>query len=110
MQVTRYYTDDGGVTRIEQVDPVQDELWSRGHAGTINVRQVAAGTVMDWHHAPRRQIVIHLAGRLEVGLEDGTTQLFGPGDARLMDNLTGKGHRAAVVSDEPVVAAVIVLD
>jgi quercetin dioxygenase-like cupin family protein len=110
MQVTRYYTDNAGITRFEQMDPVQSEPWSKPQPGAINVRQLAAGTVMDWHPAPRRQIVIHLAGLLEIELEDGTTHRFGPGDARLMDDLTGKGHLTRVVGDEPVVQAVIVLD
>jgi hypothetical protein len=110
MQVTRYYTDEGGVTGFERMDPVESERWSKAQPGSINVRQLAAGTVMDWHPAPRRQIVIHLAGLLEIELEDGTTHQYGPGDARLMDDLTGKGHLTRVVSEDPVVQAVIVLD
>ena len=109
MEVTRYFTDADGVTRFEKMDPVQHERWSKAQPGSIGVRQLDAGTAMEWHPAPRRQIVIHLAGQLEIQLEDGTTHRYGPGDARLMEDLTGKGHLTSVIGDEPVVQAVIVL-
>ena len=64
---------------------------------------------MDWHPAPRRQYVIILSGQLEIGLGDGTTRRFGPGDARLVEDTTGQGHTTRVVSDEPVVMGIIPL-
>ena len=70
---------------------------------------MAVGTVMDWHPAPRRQLVVHLAGQLEIGLRDGTTHVFGPGSARLMDDVTGPGHLTRVVGAEPVVQAIMPL-
>ena len=51
---------------------------------------------MDWHPAPRRQYVIILTGQLEIGLGDGTTRRFGPGDARLVEDTTGQGHTTRV--------------
>ena len=71
---------------------------------------MAAGTVMDWHPAPRRQLVIHISGQLEIALADGTAHVFGPASARLMDDVTGRGHLTRVLGSDPVVQAVIHLE
>ena len=31
-------------------------------------------------------------GQMEIGIGDGTTRRFGPGDVVLADDLTGRGH------------------
>jgi hypothetical protein len=36
--------------------------------------------------------VIILSGQLEIGLGDGSTHVFGPGDARLVEDNQGDGH------------------
>jgi uncharacterized cupin superfamily protein len=53
--------------------------------------------------------VIILSGELEIGLGDGTTRRFGPGDARLVEDTTGQGHTTRAVGDTPVVTAVVPL-
>ncbi|SRR6266508_6461337 len=67
------------------------------------------GRFLDWHPAPRRQFVVILSGQLEIGLGDGSKHVFGPGDARLVEDTTGQGHTTRVVSKEPVVTATIPL-
>jgi redox-sensitive bicupin YhaK (pirin superfamily) len=47
---------------------------------------------MDFHPLPERRLIIQLVGTIEIGLSDGTKQQFGPGDVRLMEDVTGKGH------------------
>jgi quercetin dioxygenase-like cupin family protein len=59
------------------------------------------GVVVDWHPAPRRQYVITLSGQWDIECGDGTTRRFRPGDVMLADDLTGQGHIARVVGDEP---------
>ena len=59
--------------------------------------------------APRRQFVIILSGQLEIGCGDGSKQVFGPGDARLVEDTTGKGHTTRVVGNEPVLTATVPL-
>ena len=44
------------------------------------------------HTAPRRQYIFILEGQMEIGIGDGTTRRFGPGDVVLADDLTGQGH------------------
>jgi hypothetical protein len=110
MDLIRVYTDEDGVSRFEAIDPLRSDEWSKGLATSrCSIREMSAGTVMDWHPAPRRQLVIHLSGRLEIVLRDGTSHVFGPSSARLMDDVTGSGHLTRVVGEEPVLQAVILL-
>ena len=46
---------------------------------TITLRRDAGGRWASW-------------GRTIIGLSDGTSQTFNPGDVRLIEDLTGKGH------------------
>ncbi|MPZ48052.1 MAG: hypothetical protein GEU75_01860 [Dehalococcoidia bacterium] len=111
MDAKRFYATEDGLCGCEVVDPAKHADWTKGFdASHVLVRELAAGTVMDWHPAPRRQMVVHLSGRLEIELRDGTVYSFGPGDSRLMDDLTGSGHLTRVVGAEPVVQAVIWLE
>jgi hypothetical protein len=60
----------------------------------------------DWHTAPRRQYIFILAGQMEIGIGDGTTRRFGPGDAVLADDLTGQGHTTRLVGVPRISATV----
>lgn len=110
MGTFRLYTGPDGQSHTETIDLEQAGDWTKGlPAGSIQFRTWPVGQFLDWHPAPRRQFVIILQGRLEIGLGDGTTHLFGPGDARLVEDTTGKGHTTRVVSTEPVVTATVPL-
>ena len=83
------------------VDLASTPEWTTGLATShIVFREDPVGRFIDWHPAPRRQFVIILSGALEIGFGDGTTHVFGPGDARLVEDTTGKGHRSKAVSKE----------
>jgi hypothetical protein len=43
--------------------------------------------------------LITLTGELEIGLGDGTVHKFGPGDVRLIEDVTGHGHTTRYVTD-----------
>ena len=60
----------------------------------------------DWHTAPRRQYIFILAGQMEIGIGDGTTRRFGPGDVVLADDLTGQGHTTRSVGVPRISATV----
>ena len=108
MDFVRVFTGEDGASHFEILDSVDaPELREGWTATNCSIRQMAAGTDMDWHPAPRRQLMIHLSGRLEIELPDGTIHSFGPASARLMEDLTGRGHLTRVVGAEPVVQAVI---
>jgi quercetin dioxygenase-like cupin family protein len=106
----RLYTGADGQSRIEPIDIEKKADWLKGLPATqINFRIWPKGESLDWHPAPRRQFVIILSGQLEIGLGDGTKQVFGPGDARLVEDTTGKGHTTRVLGNEPCLTATVPL-
>jgi hypothetical protein len=110
MGTFRLYTGTDGQSHIEPIDLSRTSEWTAGLATTnITFREVRAGNFQDWHPAPRRQFVIILSGQLEIGLGDGTKHVFGPGDARLVEDTTGRGHTTAVYGNQPCVTATIPL-
>jgi len=104
------YTGDDGQTHVEAIDLGSTPAWKSGLATTqISFRESPVGNFQDWHPAPRRQFVIILSGQLEIGLGDGLKHIFGPGDARLVEDTTGQGHTTAVHGDAPCLTATVPL-
>lgn len=54
----------------------------------------AVGEWMAWHVGPRRQFVVRLAGEGELQASDGEIRHVGPGSVVLVEDTTGRGHRA----------------
>ena len=100
MKVTRIYTGDDGRSHFEDLDiPLHDSPMGQmtGAIPTTSVlfrRPNGSGPtdLLDFHTAPRRQFVIHLAGRVEIETGSGATRRFGVGDVLLADDTTGQGH------------------
>ncbi len=110
MGTFRLYTGDDGQSHFETIDLDQTPDWKSAQAATqISFSEAAAGRFSDWHPAPRRQFVIILSGQLEIGLGDGSKHVFGPGDARLVEDTTGQGHTTATYGDQPCVTCTIPL-
>ena len=110
MPTFRLYTGKDGHSHVEPIALGQTPDWTKGLATTqISFREDPVGRFIDWHPAPRRQFVIILSGQLEIGCGDGTRQVFGPGDARLVEDTTGKGHTTRVLGGEPCLTATIPL-
>ena len=102
MGTYRLYTGDDGKSHIDSVDLSQTTDWTQAQeAATITFREAPVGNFQDWHPAPRRQFIIIVSGQLEIGLNDGSKHVFGPGDARLVEDTTGKGHTTATHGDAP---------
>ncbi len=104
----RMFAGDDGKATWETVELDSMTEWTQG----IDVTQIrygsrAPGVMQDWHPAPQRQFVIILSGRLEIGFEDGSKKIFGPGDARLVEDITGKGHTTVALGNEPCITATI---
>jgi hypothetical protein len=69
------------------------QLSSQIPAGSVFFRNSTGGPeVYDFHVAPRRQFVIHLAGRVQIETGGGEARQFGVGDVLLADDTTGQGH------------------
>ncbi|HEX4364584.1 MAG TPA: hypothetical protein VHZ75_08550 [Solirubrobacteraceae bacterium] len=74
---------------ISQPLPVED-LW---------FRRVTTEFPDEPHLAPRRQLIVTLAGESEVEVTDGEKRRFGPGSVILVEDTTGKGHRTRRIGD-----------
>ena len=97
--VTRIFTGDDDRSHFEELDlplSISDAgaMSSAIPIGSIFFRDTseAGPDVWDYHVAPRRQFALHLVGRTEIEVGDGTKRTFGPGDLLLADDQTGQGH------------------
>ncbi|MGH7392569.1 MAG: cupin domain-containing protein [Candidatus Rokuibacteriota bacterium] len=110
MGTFRLYAGPDGQAHIEKIDLDRTPEWTKGLAATrISFREWKVGESLDWHPAPRRQFVIILSGQLEIGLGDGSRHVFGPGDARLVEDTTGQGHTTRTLGAQPCLTATIPL-
>jgi len=106
----RLYTGSDGQSHVEPIDIEKKADWLKGLQTTqISFSVWPKDRFLDWHPAPRRQFVIILSGQLEIGCGDGSKQVFGPGDARLVEDTTGKGHTTRVLGSEPCLTATVPL-
>ncbi len=92
--IVRIYTGEDGQTHFEALPPPAEASYNVPLQPGANLafRCFPADYWSDWHTAPRRQYIFILAGLMEIGIGDGTTRRFGPGDVVLADDLTGQGH------------------
>ena len=110
MGLFRLYTGGDGESHVERIDLGGTPEWVKGLATTqIAFREDPVGRFIDWHPAPKRQFVIILSGQLEIGLGDGSKHVFGQGDARLVEDTTGRGHTTRVHGSQPCLTATIPL-
>lgn len=65
-------------------------------AADISFMRREVGTI-DFHPAPRRQYMLYLTARVEIGFGDGTSVIMEPGDALLAEDTTGRGHTSHVL-------------
>jgi redox-sensitive bicupin YhaK (pirin superfamily) len=84
------------------------ELGALMQVTQVGLHEFAELRTMDFHPLPERRLIIHLPGEVEIGVSDGTTQIFRPGDTRLMEDTSGRGHTHQDLS--PVIQAVVVLN
>ncbi len=96
MQITRIYTGPDQQSHFEELEiPLGDGPTQRSEdfpAVAVGIRGSDGTREIDFHPAPRRQLVVTLAGRVELETGDGTKREFGPGDIFLADDTSGQGH------------------
>ena len=111
MGTSRMYADVNGDTTWQPINLDEHPGWIEGFEAKdikFGIRQ--PDIEQDWHPAPKRQFVIILSGALQITYPDGSKKVFGSGEARLMDNITGKGHKTIAVGGVPCITATIVLE
>ena len=117
---TRLYADSSGDSHFKDVEIECHKTDFAPPAMPLNVSAFSSaiecgfitippGWYGDWHPAPQRQFIFHLAGQIESRVSDGETRTFVPGDILLMEDTTGKGHVSRVVGSAEVLDAVVKL-
>ena len=96
MKFYRLYSGDDEQSHFQELDSSRSSEFfnaTRSAKGLL-FRNDFAPHIVDWHRAPRRRWVITLSGSVDIGLGDGSSMTFGPGDVFLAEDVTGQGHRA----------------
>lgn len=110
MDYVRIYTDGDGETHFQDVvvsatvERYASATWLLSAPMPVTearFRDVSEDYPDTPHVAPRRQLIVGLAGVAEVEVSDGEVRSFGPGSVLLVDDLTGKGHTTRGVGDTP---------
>jgi hypothetical protein len=70
-------------------------------AGRVRFQESPPGSTLDWHCAPRRQLVVILRGTIEFETRGGERVRLHAGDVLLAADTTGGGHRWHLVGEEP---------
>ena len=105
MRITRFSPDASGASRFTDLDVSYPELLE-GHglafsasiaSPSVQFVTVPAETDYPLHPAPQRQLVVVLAGRLEVGTTDGLRREFTAGNAFLADDVDTPGHTTRTI-------------
>ena len=115
LKVTRIYTGPDGKTKAEEFEiPVKPRDGGSDLSGTVavaslQVRRTNQDYYLDWHTAPRRQLVVTLSGESEIELEGGRKMRLGPGHILLAEDTTGQGHISRAVKGKDRIALDIVL-
>ncbi|MEM7080083.1 MAG: hypothetical protein AAF513_15785 [Pseudomonadota bacterium] len=107
MKITRIYTGDDQQSHFEDVEIELQDLGLGGRlsdawpANSVIFREVEGSYDLDFHNAPRRQLVVNLQGSVEIEVGDGTKRTLGSGEILLAEDTTGQGHISRAVNAEP---------
>jgi len=115
MKITRLYSSEDGESHFEDIDV---SLEDKGKIGKLSETIKATGVIFretdgnynyDWHNAPRKQYIIML-GEVEIEVSDGEIRRFKSGDILLVEDVTGKGHKAKAVDKKSRKSVFVTLD
>jgi hypothetical protein len=93
----RIFTGSDGQSHAEEIQLTPGMMLK---ATGVQFNRAPPGRFSDWHVGPRRQFVITLSGRGELGLAGGQKLALEPGVIELIEDTTGKGHTTRVVGSE----------
>jgi quercetin dioxygenase-like cupin family protein len=120
MRYTRLFSDEQGESHFDEVEiefastdyvegaaPLQ--LSPALEARQYSFMNAPAGWTSEWHPSSARNLFVVITGEWEVSASDGETRRFKTGDLLLVEDVTGKGHRSRVVSEEDSLALMVKL-
>lgn len=99
--MSRLYTGSDNQTHVEEKQlEFTGNVFKMLPVTGAELHRASAGSVADWHTAPRRQYVISLRGQGEIEVAGGKKIAVGPGHIDLVEDVTGKGHITKVTGTE----------
>ena len=115
---TRIFTDENDTSHFETCEitleqtayaPPADALFTSSPepATTTLFLELPAGWAGEWHPTPVRQWLILMSGECSFEVGSGEKRIAKAGEAILLEDMAGKGHRTVVLSDEPMRIAAI---
>ena len=110
VKVTRIYTGTDGKTKMEEFEiPLKPrdtggDISASVAVTSLQVRRTPSDYFLDWHPAPRRQLVLTLSGESEIELDGGRKIRLGPGHILLAEDTTGQGHISRAVGSKDRIA------
>ena len=118
LTLTTLYTDTDGHARFRD-EPLAltegtaaSQLSALMASGGCQFRRSPPGFASSFHCTTTPQWLVVLQGRMEIGLQDGSTRVFGPGQCFYSNDTLPAGatfdpqlhgHRSRLVGDEPLV-------
>jgi len=106
MQMIRMYTGSDGITHLEDIEPSEMKFAAKE---IMITSKSPTPFPSPWHTSSARQIKMIRTGRVKWEVEDGNTRILGPGDLVMEEDISGKGHRALQVDDDPVIMMAVTL-
>lgn len=113
MMLTRVVATTDGSSRLEDFELPMSEAQTVAQgfppmrvsdplpvAAAIFVQQSRGASEVDWHPAPRRQLIVMISGSLAVQTGDATRRKIRPGDVVVVEDTTGKGHLVTPLTDD----------
>jgi hypothetical protein len=98
MDVVRIFSGEDGQSHFEDITIELKDVGTAGRISTpwgakaVQFREVDGEYLLEFHNAPRRQLVVNLTGSVEIETGGGEKRVFGPGSILLADDRTGQGH------------------
>jgi uncharacterized cupin superfamily protein len=116
MLITRLYSGSDGESHFEEFDfPLKEIGLNDSRSDTLPatgffIRATQGEFELDWHNAPRKQLLIMLKGQSEVIVGDGNKRILSPGDIMLAEDISGRGHITRAVNNQPRMSVFVTLD
>ena len=115
---TRLFADENGDSHFEECESELALIDFAPPASPLGVSESfpaseaaflagPSGWIGDWHVSSSRNLFVVISGKWQVEASDGTTRLFSPNSLLLVEDISGKGHRSRVVSQEDSYALLV---
>jgi hypothetical protein len=116
MNIVRIFTGPDGQSHFDDVAVELDDLGPLGRISKrwpgrgVQFREVRGDYHLDFHVAPRRQLVVNLIGSNEIEIGNGEKRILGSGSILLAEDTTGQGHISRNVDGQPRTCLFVHLD